>query len=766
MAILGYNTLGTASSSSIEDFITGSAFTIPENGMADSISVGLKSNVSWSNKVKCAIYRVSDKVLIGVTEEKIVTLSSTANWFTFLFTGDKPELAKNIEYYLVAWAIPSSFTNLIVANANIATSFALNRTYNSFPNPINITDTFPLVYSIYCTYTPLAVQYTLTIQVEGEGTTEPVVGVYEYDENEEVPITTYPTETWELDYWTLDTVDVGCANPYTVLMDYDHTLVAVFTQLPPSLTVATEEATDITWVSASLNSNIERHVYMCTKHGFEWRKVGEESWVEWTEEGEFPSDDYAHGIIGLIKNTLYEFRAKAYSIETGWVYGEILEFATLEFDLYEYNHLQDSLIEIDGSVWGAQTFTPLVSHYLKKVALWIDSWTIEPPLEGYFYVSIRNTDADGKPTGEDLIVKGILADSLPKEYYNNARVEIEFDTSLFVEVGIKYAIVFQYSDSDSGNGTDIYFKSSNVYSRGTYCVSEDSGVTWALNINKDFWFEEWGDTEETYTKTYSTDILFKKLGIEILSYIDVMFEKLGIEKTDSVDIFLQKLGIPKTNSIDTFFKKLDIVNTDSIDALLKKLGVTATDSTDVILKKFWIHRNYDMDTVLSKLGITRTDSIDVLLEKLDITKTASISIDVLLKKLTPIRYKWGKSGGTQFQVLKRFITRGISKYKAFIQLWGRVFKASGDIAYQRTIILPANANLGVEVTSKILMLHGIIGFNRIQIMTFYASGDIGSIVKEVMFALGNVAYFAKRKPLVLNGNIRTMKELTDLVDSI
>lgn len=135
----------------------------------------------------------------------------------------------------------------------------------------------------------------------------------------------------------------------------------------------------------------------------------------------------------------------------------------------------------------------------------------------------------------------------------------------------------------------------------------------------------------------------------------------------------------------------------------------------------------------------------------------------------PKRYKHGESTGALFSVLERLkgIIRGIPKYKAFIQLWGKVFTASGDIAYQRTVGLPANADLGVEVTtSKIAMLHGTIGFNRVHIMTLYASGDVGSLVKEVMFASGDFAYFIKRKSLVLNAGIRTMKELTDLIDSI
>jgi hypothetical protein len=36
-----------------------------------------------------------------------------------------------------------------------------------------------------------------------------------------------------LDHWELDTVDVGVTDPYSVTMDANHTLVAVFVEAPP-----------------------------------------------------------------------------------------------------------------------------------------------------------------------------------------------------------------------------------------------------------------------------------------------------------------------------------------------------------------------------------------------------------------------------------------------------------------------------------------------------------------------------------------------------
>ena len=81
---------------------------------------------------------------------------------------------------------------------------------------------------------PTTVEYDLTIGVTGMGTTDPVPGTYTYEEGTVVPVTAYPASGWMLDHWLLDTVDVGPANPYSVTMDANHTLEAVFVEIPPT----------------------------------------------------------------------------------------------------------------------------------------------------------------------------------------------------------------------------------------------------------------------------------------------------------------------------------------------------------------------------------------------------------------------------------------------------------------------------------------------------------------------------------------------------
>jgi hypothetical protein len=71
----------------------------------------------------------------------------------------------------------------------------------------------------------------LEISVVGSGTTEPQ-HVITYPIGSSVQIEAFPDEGWILDYWILDFVNVGSENPFSVLMDSNHNLTAVFVEEP------------------------------------------------------------------------------------------------------------------------------------------------------------------------------------------------------------------------------------------------------------------------------------------------------------------------------------------------------------------------------------------------------------------------------------------------------------------------------------------------------------------------------------------------------
>jgi len=92
---------------------------------------------------------------------------------------------------------------------------------------------------LYAVFTQIT--YQLTITTTSGGTTDPAAGTYTYASGSSVEVTAIPDTDYVFDHWELDSVDVGSANPYTVLMDEDHTLEAVFTYspAPPPLSVST-----------------------------------------------------------------------------------------------------------------------------------------------------------------------------------------------------------------------------------------------------------------------------------------------------------------------------------------------------------------------------------------------------------------------------------------------------------------------------------------------------------------------------------------------
>jgi hypothetical protein len=77
-------------------------------------------------------------------------------------------------------------------------------------------------------------QHTLTIAVTGSGTTSPAPGSTQRNEGSTVSVDAQPSAGWTLDHWELDSVNVGTADPYSVTMNTDHTLTAVFVEIPPT----------------------------------------------------------------------------------------------------------------------------------------------------------------------------------------------------------------------------------------------------------------------------------------------------------------------------------------------------------------------------------------------------------------------------------------------------------------------------------------------------------------------------------------------------
>lgn len=148
----GYTTEGS-DVAVIENHIYGSHFPINEDGTGQSITVRLKSGSALSVKVKCAIYKWSDLSLVAFTEERTVTLSTTAAWFTFNLTIS-PSLVNGTEYLLAAWSEYNIGDVLITGIFGSDSGWSVDRIYDgNFPDPLPSPNSTYLKCSIFCNYT-------------------------------------------------------------------------------------------------------------------------------------------------------------------------------------------------------------------------------------------------------------------------------------------------------------------------------------------------------------------------------------------------------------------------------------------------------------------------------------------------------------------------------------------------------------------------------------------------------------------------------------
>jgi len=144
-----------------------------------------------------------------------------------------------------------------------------------------------------------------------------------------------------------------------------------------------------------------------------------------------------------------------------------------EFTRFEYyNTVGDELDGFNDSIWEAQTFTPQTNVKLELVRLRIYRASGNDP--GTVTISIKATDEDGKPTGDDLISTTLVGTNLP-EFPFIDQVNIIFDSSITLSAGVKYAVVVRCDGVQSMNWRAY---NPGTYSNGNACFSTDSGSIW------------------------------------------------------------------------------------------------------------------------------------------------------------------------------------------------------------------------------------------------------------------------------------------------
>lgn len=150
---------------------------------------------------------------------------------------------------------------------------------------------------------------------------------------------------------------------------------------------------------------------------------------------------------------------------------------------------------------------------------------------------------------------------------------------------------------------------SHSWTRSIYCTYTPSGAT--------------------YTKTWATDVLFKKLGILKTFGIDVGFLKQNIVKSFAVDTrFGAMVTYTISRQIDVLFKKLGVKAFD-IDVTLEKPDISKTFAIDVDFLKT-TPKTLDLNALFKKPNITTSFFIDACFGAVEaVTHSRSFALDVV-----------------------------------------------------------------------------------------------------------------------------------------
>ncbi|AZR72907.1 hypothetical protein BBF96_05585 [Anoxybacter fermentans] len=87
------------------------------------------------------------------------------------------------------------------------------------------------VSDLSATFSIIKPQYTLTVNISGQGTVEKNPDQTTYEEGTDVTLTAKPAAGWFFDHWEGGPIDTSTTNPETVTMNSDITVTAVFTSL-------------------------------------------------------------------------------------------------------------------------------------------------------------------------------------------------------------------------------------------------------------------------------------------------------------------------------------------------------------------------------------------------------------------------------------------------------------------------------------------------------------------------------------------------------
>jgi len=138
-----------------------------------------------------------------------------------------------------------------------------------------------------------------------------------------------------------------------------------------------------------------------------------------------------------------------------------------------------------GVYWKAQSFKAKHTGPISSVRLYLKRWAGTDPVD--IQVSIRNADAEGKPTGDDLAVE-----TIPSFTTDYSWKKCTFASPASGVKDNQYCIVARAPTGTTSNYY-VWGAGDPVFEDGTAASSLDSGVTWSAVSGWEFLFEVWMD---------------------------------------------------------------------------------------------------------------------------------------------------------------------------------------------------------------------------------------------------------------------------------
>ncbi|MCP5105012.1 MAG: PKD domain-containing protein [bacterium] len=199
-------------------------FTMPENGTISSVTM---YHTGGSGSMILGVYDGEGLPAnnLGVTLPTVV--SGSTGWQTINLTN--PCFVAGGTTVWLAWVYESN-PGIYYETGSPGRAHSGDGWSGGMPDPFGSSTQSAYIYSIYADYTPSAPpQYTVTVNVVGNGSValNPPGGTY--DAGTEVTLTATADSGWQFDSWSGDLT--GSTNPATITVNSDMTITVTFTEV-------------------------------------------------------------------------------------------------------------------------------------------------------------------------------------------------------------------------------------------------------------------------------------------------------------------------------------------------------------------------------------------------------------------------------------------------------------------------------------------------------------------------------------------------------